>query len=236
MYGKNGGNQSWCQINAAGTEWVSCQYLTECSGGGSKILNVPMVHQRWDTPDSFDGSWACGPTSTVMALAFYGKLPRSPIKVSSPVAHSNDFGRYVSEKYTNAQGVTFGRMQSDASGRSAYGAYGTCTEDGMAWAWRIQDYLKAHGVNNAFAQVTSKAVDLPKFKASIDAGKPVIVSTQILGYGHIMIVIGYNTDGSLVVNDPYGNAKVSGWGRQLNGASVTYTWEFMVPKWYVLLK
>jgi hypothetical protein len=37
-------------------------------------LNVPYVHQVIDI-DTADGNWACGPTSVVMVLAYYGKLP-----------------------------------------------------------------------------------------------------------------------------------------------------------------
>jgi hypothetical protein len=42
--------------------------------------DVPYVHQKWDTPGWWDsagwwgGNWACGPTSAVMALAYYERL------------------------------------------------------------------------------------------------------------------------------------------------------------------
>ncbi|NOK62511.1 MAG: hypothetical protein GFH27_549293n245 [Chloroflexi bacterium AL-W] len=32
---------------------------------------VPYIHQLWSTPEWFNGSWACGPTSSVMAVAHY---------------------------------------------------------------------------------------------------------------------------------------------------------------------
>jgi hypothetical protein len=43
-------------------------------------LAVPYVHQVLDI-ESADGNWACGPTSVVMVLAYYGKLEPWPTYV-----------------------------------------------------------------------------------------------------------------------------------------------------------
>jgi hypothetical protein len=59
-------------------------------------LEVPHIHQLWDTPENFDGHWACGPTSSAMVLAYYGLLEAHPIKVKVPGqgVRSSEFGWY----------------------------------------------------------------------------------------------------------------------------------------------
>lgn len=37
----------------------------------TRRLDVPYIHQTYDTPDDFNGSWACAPTSAVAVLAYY---------------------------------------------------------------------------------------------------------------------------------------------------------------------
>lgn len=196
--------------------------------GFKNITNVPYVHQVLDTPDSFAGGWACGPTSAVMAAAHYGKIKAHPITVSRPYSHTNNFGWYVSSVYTSPTGFVFNRMQKDAHGNAAYGAYGTCTDGGGAWAWRIQDYLKNHGLSTKFYDAASPTI----IKSAIDAGHMVILSTQLTSAGHIIAVKGYRGT-SVLANDPYGNANVGGYGTMLNGADVEYTWQFVRAKWCV---
>ena len=41
-------------------------------------LTVPYIHQVYDTPDLFNGNWACGHASMVMILAYYGILDPPP--------------------------------------------------------------------------------------------------------------------------------------------------------------
>jgi len=82
--------------------------------------DVPYVHQLYDTPAWFHGGWACGPTSAVMALAYYKRLaPRS-----------EGYGWYVPNIYTHQSACsgenTFNRIQDDAADppHEAWGAYG----------------------------------------------------------------------------------------------------------------
>lgn len=52
----------------------------ECSPKPGKIvvkLDVPYIHQVNDVTGA-DGNWACGPTSVLMALAYYGKIEPWP--------------------------------------------------------------------------------------------------------------------------------------------------------------
>jgi len=199
---------------------------------GVEIGDIPYVNQRWDTGDSFDGAWACGPTSSVMAMAWLQKIKPKPINTSSPWLHSNDYGWYDSNIYTSPTGFVFNAMQLDASGRPAYGAWGSCTQDGEAWAYLIQDYVQNHGGLRAdFSDTTT----FDQIKAAIDAGHAVIQSTEIEGAGHLVCVRGYTSDGKVIVNDPWGDANLPNWGIYPNGADVVYTMEKLAAKWNVIV-
>jgi uncharacterized protein YvpB len=229
------GSYTWIQVNLTGVGkvWAAQEtgLVSACaSNGGSKVLNVPYVNQRWDTPDNFGGSWACGPTSAVMAMAYFGKIHLHPITCSSPTPHTSDFGWYVPNIYTSPTGFTFNRMQTDSAGHPAYGAWGTCTDGGGAWAWRIQDYARNHGLAADFYDTATFQL----VKTAIDSGNLVILSTQLSSAGHIILVRGYNADGSIVVNDPWGNANLPGW--PANGNGVTYKWAFPQPKWCIVIR
>jgi hypothetical protein len=89
-------------------------------------LDVPYIHQVYDTPDEFVGSWACAPTSAVMILAYHGIVDPDPITVSSPSPHTSDYGAYVSREYTYGEN-TYSNLHTEttgcgtASGRGAWG-------------------------------------------------------------------------------------------------------------------
>ncbi|HPB98725.1 MAG TPA: FG-GAP-like repeat-containing protein, partial [Polyangiaceae bacterium] len=191
-------------------------------------LKMPYVHQVYDTPNDFNGHWACGPTSTLMAIQHFNRLKAWPVSVNIPSVHESPYGAYIAYKYT-AFGTTFNRMQTDAGGKAAYGAYGWCTEGGGAWAWRMQDYAERHDLKTAFADVATFA----KLKAATDAGRPVALSTNLTSAGHIITVKGTTSDGKLIVNDPYGNRN-KGY-MNYKGEDVIYTFGEVIAKWFVTI-
>lgn len=173
-------------------------------------LDIPYIHQVKMTPDEFDGNWACGPTSATMAAAYYRKLqPRN----DSYGGHSSPYGWYISNEFrSDATGHVFNRRDGDASGRLAAGAYGHCVEGGLGYAWRIADYLKKLGIRATFRD----SVSLSVVKQYLNEGKPIVLSTNIQGFGHLVLVKGYMPDGRLVINDPY-------WAKPGAG-EIVYTW------------
>lgn len=192
-------------------------------------LSIYYVHQVFDTGDVFDGRWACGPTSAVMALSYFNVIKAHPIRTSVPTPHDNNFGYYVSSIYTSPTGYKFDRAQNDPSNRPAYGGYGHCTDGGAAWAWRIQDYALNHGLKSTFYDT----MNINKIKTALDQSHPVVLSTQLTSAGHLILVRGYTATGDIIVNDPWGNAKSSGYGQHKNGESVVYPFDFVKPKWAV---
>jgi hypothetical protein len=189
-------------------------------------LPMPYIHQVYDTPNEFNGHWACGPTSTLMAIQHFGRLAAWPVTVDVPSPHTSDYGAYVSRTYT-AFGSTFDRVQNDASGRPARGAYGWCTEDGAAWAWRMQDYARRHDLSSDF----DGSATFAEVQAALDGGKAVALSTQLTSAGHIVTVKGTTADGRLVTNDPYGDKNQGYMNYQGEGA--IYTWAQVGSKWFI---
>lgn len=165
-----------------------------------------------------------------MAAAYYRRIAPKRITINKPHSHTNDFGWYVSNVYTAPNGFVFNRGQKDSSGRLAFGAYGTCTDDGMGWAWRIQEYLKHHKLGSKFYDSSSPQLIVN----CINAGHLVILSNQLTRSGHLILVKGYENGGqTIIANDPYGNANVGGYGQHMNGGDVRYSWGFVKAKWMV---
>lgn len=203
---------------------------------------VPYVHQLYDTPDDFCGNWACGPTSTVMALAYYQKIGARPIQVTKLFNHTSDFGFYVSKNWTSSvTGAVFDRTQTDACDRVAYGAYGTATDGGLAYAWRVQELLTKNGLKSKFYDAASIQV----IRDALNNGRLVVMSTRLTKGGHLVLAKGYEYDQNgqilFIVNDPYGNRNdPDTYGKKHNGADVRYTWDLLQgdlsaqkPKWMV---
>lgn len=207
--------------------------MSKCSpegGGKRKDHNVPQVHQIWDTPDNFGGGWACGPTSAVMAAAYYKKLAPKPITVSYPHRHTNNYGWYVSNKYKSPSGVVLSRGQKDSRGNIAYGAYGTCTDGGLGWAWRIQEFFKHHNLKSKFHDVASPQAVI----RALDQGHLIVLSTKLTSGGHLILIRGYENGGkTFIANDPNGNASKPGYGKSLNGEGARYSWAQMKTKYMV---
>jgi hypothetical protein len=224
-------------------------------------LNVPFVHQLWDTPDTFDGHWACGPTSCTMVLGFYKLLEPHPISVSSPSKHPSKLGWYLSNSFTH-QGHTFNALAEAPVGRtkrtkSTPGIYGTvmdnhpsaggwCTapddlnHSGKGIRALMRHFLPAVGLElevKAGLKDQTRATVTALFRRNLDAGHPIIVSGFLFGFHHIVVLRGYFVDAvtkktKWIVNDPYGYRTKGGF----DGANVVYSFEEIGPKWAVLFK
>lgn len=164
-----------------------------------------------------------------MAAAYFKRLSPHPMTVSRPHKHTNDYGWYVSNKYKTPSGKVLNRGQKDAKGVMAYGAYGTCTDGGVAWAWRVQDFFKYHNLKTKFHDVaTPQAV-----MHALDQGHLIVLSTRLTSSGHLVLVRGYENNGQkFIVNDPAGNAH-TGYARGLDGKAVKYTWTKMRTKYMI---
>ena len=218
-----------------------------CSNGNSntsatiiKNLQVPYIHQCWDTASTFDGRYACGATSAVMILAYWGVISPWPITCNEPYSHTSNYGQYVSAQYTSSTGEVFGDASGEITldhyptGNPAKGAYGYIHyPDALAKLDRMVSFFNKNGLQaSSLMNPTEAAV-----KAQIDAGYPVPVSTKLTDVGHWVVIKGYTSDGYYIVNDPYGSLPYGTGicGNYPNGADVRYTWGQMKvnEKWMV---
>jgi WD40 repeat protein len=185
-----------------------------------KIDDVPYLHQVYDTPNHFNGHWACNATSAVMTLAYYGVIDAWDITVDVPSSHVSHYGNYVSEVYT-VNGHTLDVGSPDPNGNTAYGGYGYIVKDD----WKdtkgyMAEYIEFHGVDSGVDWSPS----WDKVIAEIDAKHPFVVLTSITSAGHYIVDIGYHSDQhTAIFNDPYGNKNVQyDWPGYNNGfASLT---------------
>jgi|GEM_PF-1247036 len=157
-------------------------------------LDVPYLHQCCDTPTGFDGRDACGATSAMMILKYYGILD----------SLSEDYGYYVANSYTY-NGHTWNTVTNDASGDPAHGAYGyihhneSDLTDHRAWAWRARNFFQDHGLESTYIENPSEQTVQDELGNSF----PVYVGTEYWN-GHIVVIKGYNSSGDYyIINDPW---------------------------------
>ncbi len=185
---------------------------------------MPYIHQVYDTPDSFNGSAACGPTSCLMAIGYYHRYAvwneTVHVGANPPGTHVSPYGNYDSKIYTYG-GHVFDDTCSPPSGPPAHGAYGYCCTHGAgAWAYKCRDYIRLHDLESDY----DLSVTWDDVASQINSGYPVVLSTSITSAGHLMCVRGY-VDGqhTIVVNDPAGNRN--------NGPYWNYPGDFAYYDW-----
>ncbi|MCP4647314.1 MAG: hypothetical protein GY852_06205, partial [bacterium] len=183
-------------------------------------FDVPYMHQRWDTPDWFNGSWSCGPTSCMMAVQYYNRLTPDSIWCSSPTGHWSQWGNYIPSEYTFL-GYTYdipGESPDEVWVPGAHGFicrdYGGAGWNEMTW-WMNQHSLTSNWLGTTWAACTSE----------LNNQWPIVASTTSpYTGGHILLFNGYHDNHSVLCNDSYGNQNLPGWGTLPNGKDVVYDW------------
>ncbi|MFB6076010.1 MAG: C39 family peptidase [Candidatus Aenigmatarchaeota archaeon] len=185
---------------------------------GQKIkkINVPYIHQRYDTPIEFVGAFSCAPTSAVMILAYYGILEPDPIVLYDPSRHSSPYGKYVSREYTYS-GKTFDEQKTihdvcdkTATGKGAWGYIWQDATDKIAEGIKsnLLKYLEEHDMRTSFVVSPSRSEAKEIIKKEIDDGRPLIARNYLTESGHYVVVVGYEVDSNgnfwYIVNDPNG--------------------------------
>jgi hypothetical protein len=187
------------------------------------ISNVPYLHQVWDTPDNFNGNWACNASSAVMALGYYHILPKNPVTCSGPESHISDYGFYVSEVYT-FNGFTFNLGSGDPNGKIEYGGYGYITRNNWVdTKGYMRDFIRLHGA----ASEVDWSPSIAKAIREIDNRNPFVVLNSLSDVGHYITCIGYlkgSGEGTLIFNDPWGDKNDAQWRTFRSGIEVYYDW------------
>ncbi|PIE52852.1 hypothetical protein CSA37_04210 [Candidatus Fermentibacteria bacterium] len=233
---------SWCRwVNAEGCEALSWETVTRTENGTesysplepsysetcrsacgnrSAHFDVPAIYQRWDTPDWFNGSWSCGPTSCLMAVQYYNRLTPDSIWVNYPYGHWSRWGNYIPVEYTFL-GYTYDILGKSPGGVWVPGAHGFICRSygGAGWSymcqWMEQHSLEANWLGTTWSACTEE----------LNNSWPVVASTSSpYTGGHILLFNGYYSNHSVICNDAYGDQNVPGWGTMMNGKDVVYDW------------
>jgi hypothetical protein len=181
-------------------------------------LDIPYVHQVYDTPDWFNGHSACAPTQAIMLLAYYNILPAWPIVCSWPTAHSTAWGNYIASAY-RFRGYTFANTAADPNGVPGMGGFGYMWTGSGSPHSRMADYYRAHGVWAAQTESTPYSTAA----ADVAAGYPFSMCVLLTSAGHLVLAHGFGAEPhTFVFNDPYGNKNQGYLNR--NGKNVMYDW------------
>jgi len=184
------------------------------------ISGVPYLHQVYDVPEWFRGSWACGATSAAMALAYYGCFWQWPCWCMYPYSHYSDYGPFICETYTY-NGFTFDVVETDPDDEYATGGYGYITQNNWEdTKTHMAEYISYHGPSS----YVDWSPTFAKACAETDNSYPYVLLNSLTSSGHYITGIGYYTDQyTLIFNDPYGDKNTAGYP-SYDGVQVSYDW------------
>lgn len=181
-------------------------------------LDIPYINQVYDTPDYYNGSAACGPTSAMMIVAFYKILPVWNITCSWPSSHNSSYGRYICDPYRFRQ-TNYVLTANDPNDRPSQGAYGYMWSGTSPYSSMVSFYIK-HGISAA-------RTDAPSYQTVLDevnAGRPYTICNELTAAGHIIVAHGTATQShTLIFNDPYGDKNIPGYPNYF-GKNAKYDW------------
>jgi hypothetical protein len=207
-------------------------------------LDVPYIHQVMDVGGA-DGNWACGPTSVVMVLAYYGRLepwrdymldppaieaaamvtagPSITPRSSEQSQVAVDFAPYVTGVFT-AGGHLYDDTARDPRGNRVAGLYGNICPTGYADWGRMRAVFERQGLQTQHVGASWNGV-----VAALKRGHPVLIGNDLTPEGHILVAVGYTDKNQIIVNDPYGNRFAPGYGGTM-GKEIAYPWSCMRPQ------
>jgi hypothetical protein len=187
--------------------------------GARDSINVPYLNQVYDTPDWHNGHWSCAPTTAMMAIAYYRRLPYWDCWCSTPYGHTSHFGNYICSIYHYRE-VSYDLIAQDAGGNNAWGGYGYMWYNGYSPYSRMMNYLQYH-------DITSWADNSPTWEetvAEVQAGWPYCMCVGLTAAGHLILAVGQVLDWhTLIFNDPYGNKNTPGYP-SYDGKYARYDW------------
>ncbi len=183
-------------------------------------LDIPYVHQVYDTPDWHNGNSSCAATAGVMVLAYYNILPPWPTWVTDCTrygipAHYSNWGSYIADKFQFA-GVNFANYYNSSA--PAWGMH--------AYLWTSgSPYTRMAGMYQIFGMSASQTDATPHSSAlaEIQGGRPFTMCVLLTTAGHVVIAHGVGLEEhTFVFNDPYGDKNL---GYKNNyGKNVQYDW------------
>ncbi len=186
--------------------------------------NVPYVHQVYDTPSYHNGYGSCAPSTSVMAAAYYNRIPPWPVEVDHGYSwdpHINEYGSYVADKFR------FNEYYFDdySDSKVAWGGY--------AHMWVTYDSPSNNGMysfhdllnmDTGLEQIWTSSISFSYVTSDIDQGYVVPICSYLSSAGHLTLTRGYlDTQHTLIFNDPYGDKNTAGYP-SYDGINAYYDW------------
>jgi hypothetical protein len=181
---------------------------------------VPYINQVYDTPEWHYGYGSCAPTSALMAIAYYNRIPKWPITTSQGVGnHTSNYGGYVADKYTLNENY-YQDVSATGGGENAYGGYGYMWTGSYSPHTKMQQYITNHYLNSTQEDADNYA----KVLTEINNGFPFPICNLLSSAGHLTLAVGYvNGQHTIIFNDPYGNKNNGAWPNWY-GQNAYYDW------------
>jgi hypothetical protein len=158
--------------------------------GVGTVLAVPtysqMTHAGHYPQWGGGGEAWCSPTSTAMVLAYYGAQPGLPPGI--PAGHGDPWVDHTARMvYDHAY---------DGTGNWPFNtAYAATRVDGDAYVTRLRSLREAEDYIAAGVPLIASVA----FGRGLLDGAPISASN-----GHLLVIVGFEADGDVVVNDPAG--------------------------------
>ncbi|MBI5219881.1 MAG: PKD domain-containing protein [Bacteroidia bacterium] len=180
---------------------------------------VPYVNQVYDTPEWHYGYGSCAPSTAIMAIAYFNKVPQWPITTSNGVGnHTSYYGAYVADKYRLNE-YYFQDVSSTGGGEDAWGGYGYMWGNGSPNSY-MASYIQKHNLTS----VHSTSTTFQNVTDEIDQGYPFPICNLLSTAGHLTLTIGYVVgQHTLIFNDPYGDKNHTSWPNWY-GQDAYYDW------------
>ena len=188
--------------------------------------DVPYIHQLYDAPTGRNGDAACAPTTSMMALAYYNRLPQWPVEALNypdtvPPNHKSFYSGYILDRYR------YNNFYLDAYSvsKNAYGGYA------YMWVypytspsnWGMYNFQELHKTEST-GYVWTHNCTFDKTATEINNQYPHPICSWITASGHLTLAVGYFPDMHTVIfNDPWGNKNTPGYP-SYDGKNSCYDW------------
>ena len=194
----SGTSGGWYQVSYNGkTGWASGSYLQAVTSYSEKIINIPYINQYAPVY----APMGCEGASLLMALQFKGSTGVSlkEFLENMPKTERNPFTGFASTPFAVVKGTPEIFQSIFTEALTSYGRnYSAGVTDISGYS---TDQLKAEidKGNPVVVYVTTRDYEAPKWKV-YDMGEAGMVN--IVDNMHVMVLTGYNSDGSYHVTDP----------------------------------
>lgn len=193
------------------------------------ILDIPYINQVHDVPDSYQnchtyGPVACAPSTACMLLGYYGLLDPHAVtsrKNNCPWGKTNYFSWYVGQEYVSRSGYRF-NIAAEGQGCYAKGGYGFMWNGSSSPSSSMHNFY----TYNAVTKATREGGGTARIRSECSADRPYswcVTSTRT--NGHLILPfladakcvkingawVVQDLTGSVVVQDPYGDANNATW-------------------------